>query len=266
MPIWQKDLNFIQNAPKEILLALIAELGLDVDDFIITGCQITIADGTIAMTSGLAYYNGEILPVQAMTATAYTGTPRIKLDKVTNYNSEGARNFVANNSSTIARADVWQDDYLIGAVITSSYASTYRLAITEGAWTLVERIQKRVLQESNWVEVQNTSTHVGRIKYKRVGKLVQVKGSASNDATGTGLGSINIASALPIPASGATRFPAIESGTTSIIITATGAMNVITTSDTVVLNHIIYMSEFAYDGSNDGHYSTLNNSGSDDDA
>lgn len=248
MPVWQGDIAFLQTATKEVLLSLISELGLGKTNFIITGCQITQANGTVAMTAGWVYLKGDILPVQAL-SQSFSGTPLIKLTKVERF--EGQKTFNVNN--TAVTRDVYQNDYVQGTVLPTSTSETYDFAIRQGAWTLAERLQKGINDESGWIEC---GYGYGVVSYKRCGRMVQLKGNAFNDAIGGTFTNATVATNLPIPAAGESLFSQQEDGTSVIKIDANGNLIITSSTSRVWFNHIVYLAETNYVNTNDWHMSS----------
>lgn len=250
MPIWQRDFAYMQEAPKEVLLALINELGLGKTNFLISGCTITISGGSVSMTTGWAYFEGDILPVRAIESTIFSGTPLVKLTKVEHY--EGQKAFDVGGSAV--NRDAYQNDYLKGTLLPITTAENYTFGIRQGAWTLAQRLQKNVsLPESNFTETQGIYGQT--IFYKKCGKFVQLKGQAFNDAIGSTFTNVTVAINLPVPAAGETIFPAQEASTSMLKIDANGNLIVSSSSNRVKFNHVVYLCETSYSDSSDGHES-----------
>lgn len=191
MPLWEADLDWMQAGYTEPITALVAELGLSKSYFAITGCVPYKPDiKTLAMPAGWFWWNGQILPVRELQATdvlSYTN-PVVRLTKVTYTNPDGARNFIKTDLSTENVSNVWQDDYLTPTVVERSadFVSGVRLGI--GAWTLRDILAHHTAEnESDWIAASN-----GDLEYKRVGRLVVLRGladanTAQNNPVATGL-------------------------------------------------------------------------------
>ncbi len=153
MPLWQKDFDFMQDGVKEALGIICQQLGLGRDNFIISGCAITETNTTLAMASGWAWFDGEVLPVRAMEATAkQNGISYVKLTRVTSYNQGGTRD--VTTSGTSATQDAWQDDYLQPSPCTQAdvlATTTPALAVRSGFWTLADRLQKAYTSEDSGI-------------------------------------------------------------------------------------------------------------------
>ena len=88
IPLWGKDILFMQDSEREAFAAVLNGLVLDRQNYLVCGCDITVNDNThkVSMTSGWCFYQGELLPVKALQATSFTGNrPLVKLTKVTEY-------------------------------------------------------------------------------------------------------------------------------------------------------------------------------------
>lgn len=204
MPLWQDDLNWMQASYKEAIEAIVGELGLAKDYFIISGCSPYNPGGNqkfIAMNAGWFWYGGEILPVRALSSTDITSykNPMVRLTRVSYTNPDGARNFIKPDLTTQAVSNVWQDDYLQPSIVecgavggnTPVFTSGVRLGI--GAWTLSDIIaHNKQDDESDWIETSN-----GDLQYKRIGRLVVLRGLA--DAVPS---YDPVATRLPIPLAG----------------------------------------------------------------
>lgn len=181
MPLWQKDLEFIQDGLTKPLEALVGELGCPSDYFIITGCEPYMPDNShIAMDAGWFYYGGRILPARQLPPTSVAGfaNPMVRLDKVTYSNPAGARNFIAPDQTSVPVEDVWRDDYLRPSVVEreASFDSGVRIGV--GAWTLRDMLAHQADAESEW-----TPGRSGDLEYKRVGRMVVLRGIATNVTT-----------------------------------------------------------------------------------
>lgn len=182
MPFWQADLDFLQAAYTEPITALVGELGLSKTYFAITGCVPYKPDiKTLAMPAGWFWWNGQILPVRALQATdvlSYTN-PVVRLTKVTCTNPEGARGFIRTDLSTQQVSNVWQDDYLTPTVVERSAAFNAGVRLGIGAWTLRDIMAHHTAEnESGWMQ-----GHSGNLEYKRVGRMVVLRGTASVGTT-----------------------------------------------------------------------------------
>ncbi len=177
MPLWQADLNWLQQAYTEPIEALLNELGMYNDYFIITGCNVRIIDDghpVIIMTPGWFYWNGQILPVRELQKTDVGNLldPVVRLTLVSHSNPDGARNFIHADLTTVTVTDVWQDDYLQPTVVERSATFNSGVRIGEGAWRLRDILMRHIGScESEWCETSNQY-----IQYKRVGKYVTIKG------------------------------------------------------------------------------------------
>lgn len=252
MPLWQGDLAFIQEAPKEVLLALINELGLGSTDFIITGCRITYERGSASMTAGWAFFEGEILPVAAITATECNRTPRVSFAKVNHW--DGVQKTFDVNGEAVPR-NVYQNDFLQGSITPFDPAENVNFGIREEAWTLAERLRHNIaLEDSGWVGD-------GEVQYRKIGNMVQLKGTVFNDAQG-GFNNATVASRLPIPAAELTYFPTVEVGTTMLKIDNSGNLIITSSNNRVRFNHIVYMCNTA-PIAGDGHLSSNVGTGGD---
>lgn len=185
MPLWQDDLNWMQASYKEAIEAIVGELGLAKDYFIISGCSPYNPGNNqkfIAMNAGWFWYGGEILPVRALSSTDITSytNPMVRLTRVSYTNPDGARSFIKPDLTTQAVSNVWQDDYLQPSIVECSavggntpvFTSGVRLGI--GAWTLSDIIaHNKQDNESDWI-----SSEEGYAQYKRIGRIVILKGEA----------------------------------------------------------------------------------------
>lgn len=182
MPLWQADLDWLQDAFTEPIMAILAELKHDTAVAMpITGCKVTITDDVIiSMTSGWFWWNGKMLPVRALGPTKIEmfTAPIVHLEKVTYSNPNGARNFIHADLTTEAVSNVWQDDYLLPTVVERGDASvTTGVNIHPNARTLFDWIRLRIRDdEGSWHPAQSEIPQ-DNVQYKRVGYMVLLKGS-----------------------------------------------------------------------------------------
>lgn len=245
-PFWTNDLKYLQEGVAEALCAMLKGLGLDNDDFVISGCKITTNGSKVSMTAGWVYFNGEILPARALQATSYSGTPKIKFTKQTNYNPAGDRQ--VSTSGQTGTSQIYKDDYLEPSLVSG--ADTYRLAIGKGAWNLAERILNHAKTVDTGVLNAGNSSEV---RYRMIGGAVQLYGSLFNDAQGGFHGVV--ATGLPKPAVGVTIHFEPTNGSEYIHIGTDGSLSVYTKGNRVYLDHVTYLATPTYN-TGDGHYTT----------
>jgi len=249
-PLWQKDLEFMQSGIAEAIAAVLQGLELGADNYLVCGCAITVntALSKVSMTEGWCFYEGELLPVRALPVTSFTGAkPYIKLSLVTAYNSEGDR--PVSLAGQTGSAQMWQDCYLEPSVALSN--DNYTLALTEGAWTLAERISEMSKITDTGLVTADLTFGTGSISYRRVGGTVQLYGSVMNDALGAVSG--QLATGLPRPAH-PVRIPLSDDG--YLILAASGTLTAYNTKlSKIYFDNIIYVATPLF-GGDDGHHST----------
>lgn len=257
MPFWWRDLEYMMESSSEVFESILKGLSLGTKDFIISGCAVTATSSKVSMTGGWCYYGGEILPVLPMSATSYTGNPKIKLTKETRYDHDGDRIITLSGSTGVSQ--VYKDDCLSPSLV--SVSDSYRLAIGPGAWNLGERITNAAKQvDSDTVEATVITAGLGSVRYRQVGGVVQLFGDLFNDAQGGFNGAV--AQGLPRPAVGLV-FPlngGAGDGSGSIQIAIDGTMSISTQSNKVHLGHVVYIATPAVDN-DDKHYSTIQQQG-----
>lgn len=230
MPLWQKDLEFIQKGYTEPFEALVGELGLPTDYFIIAGCSPYMTDsGHIAMNKGWFYYGGRVLPVRQLlpTSVASFSNPVVRLVPVTYADPDGARGFIHADQTSETVIDVWRDDYLQPSVVERAAEFTSGVRLCMGAWTLADIIANRNADaESAW-----TQSLSGKIEFKRVGRLVVLKGSVTKNNSGPA------DEGFPSPLGGlAVLVSATKPGELAVSIDAAGAINCKTTGNQLGAN------------------------------
>ena len=205
MPLWQADLDWIQAGFTEPITAIVGELGLSKEYFIITGCSVYKPDKShMAMDAGWFWWNGQILPVRALASTDIGGftNPVVRLTKVTYTDTAGARNFILSDLSTETVSNVWQDDYLTPTVVERSAAFTAGVRLGIGAWALRDILAHHTAEdESDWIMTSN-----GDLEYKRIGRFVVLRGVADADNSYT-----PVTTGLPAPLGG-TVYIAVPAG------------------------------------------------------
>lgn len=182
MPIWQADLDWIQQAYTGPIEAIIRELGAvgasnSRPFFPVTGCRVSINNGVISMSEGWFWWDGELLPVPALEATSTSGfaNPAVHLSLVRHNDPNGSRNFIQADQSTELVEDVWQDDYIEPSVVERS-EDLPGLTILPGALTLHELIKRGSEDsEKEWV-ILSGLTAPEQMAFKQIGRTVVLKG------------------------------------------------------------------------------------------
>ena len=184
MPLWQADLDWLQQAYTEPIEVLIKELKIDSRHWTpVTGCKVTKTDQTIAMSAGWFWWDGELLPVRELKAVGTNSftNPVVHLEKVAFSNPDGARNFIHADLTPVTVTDVWQDDYLQPTIVERSATFTTGVHILPGSQTLVDQLKIRIAgNESEW-----RSSELGAISFKRIGRMVVLKGATPGTYMGT---------------------------------------------------------------------------------
>lgn len=256
-PLWAKDLKFMQDGTIEAFQAVLKGLELGAENYLVCGCSITANNNThkISMTSGWCFFQGELLPVKALPVTGFNGgSPRVKLTKVPANNPDGDRQItLAGQNGT---AQIWQDCYLEPSVITGEVANV-TLALSEGAWTLAERIRRMSMVTDTGIVSVDELGFVGSVSYRRVGGTVQLLGSVMNDVLGSSVSGL-IASGLPHPTV-SLRFPLSDG---YMILGTDGKLTAYNTKlSKIYLDNIVYLTTPIF-GGDDGHYSSASQSSS----
>lgn len=235
MPLWQADIDFLQQGWQEVVTAIVRELGLEKKYFVLTGCvPFKPSAKFLQMPAGWVWWNGRILPVRALPATDVTSfaNPVVRLASVTqNYIQDGARNFVKVDQTVQQVTTVWQDDYITPTVVERSATATSGIRLGIGCWTLKDMLaHSKAEAESDWTY---TSDGSNTLSFKRVGRIVSLRGIVEEGVAYSG---------LPAPIQGETYIPS-KGGT--ICIRSNGEMVWIGTQEDRV-NGIMYMAATPY--------------------
>lgn len=249
-PLWQTDLKFIQDGAMEAVTALLNGLKLGRDDYLVTGCDITVNTSTnkVSMTAGWCWFGGELLPVRALAPAPFAAgtTPKIKLTKVTAYNRGGDRTYT--DASRTGTVQMWRDSYLAPSVAGSM--DEYRLALSEGAWKLAERINRKSRPyDTGLLTATGGQVGLGSVRYRQVGNVVQLYINVRVEVEGQGV-SGRIASGLPSPA--AETYIPVANGHLTLSV---GGILTASTTGGAHDDGITYLATAAHDN-NDGHHST----------
>ena len=245
MPFWTKDLEFMQSGISEALAVMAKSLSFGRENFLISGCEITDTGRSISMTSGWCFYEGEIMQVEELSETMYSGaSPRIKFTKRTMFDRNGDRQIML--SDNLENAQVYQYNSLVPSIAGGT--DTYTLAIGAGAWRLGERIaHQSKMQDSGLVKL-DVQGYNGELQYRITGSMVQLYGEISNDALGAGIRGY-ISYGLPQPI----RELKMYYSWGTVEIDARGGLIVTSQNDSVRLDQVIYISTPNY-AANDKHY------------
>ena len=201
MPLWQADLEWIQQAYTGPIEAIIKELGMlsasySRPFFPVTGCRVSINNGNISMSEGWFWWDGELLPVRALEATSTTGftNPAVHLSRVSYNDPNGLRNFIQADQSTELVEDVWQDDYIEPSVVERWEDHQPGITILPGAWTLYEFIKRRnEVFESEWITLSGLN-NPENMSFKQIGRTVVLRGRVFLKTDGT-----PVVTGLPVP-------------------------------------------------------------------
>lgn len=259
IPLFFKDLQYLGESTEEVFDAVLRPLRGRTEDYILCGCEITVAGNKVAMESGWAYYRGSILPVRRLAPTTYTGDiPIIKLIMITDYDHSGDRNVVITGNSQIRLHNAYQEAFLKPELSDPlSVIENYRLAVKPGFWNL----KKRIANLSEAYDTGLVATPYPDLSYRQIGGVVQLTGNMFNDALGGFHG--EIASGLPHPAT-SMRFPISASSHASandyFMLTITGNLLAYTESSRIYFDNIMYLAT-PVTATDDGHLTTLGNSG-----
>ena len=201
MPLWQADLDWIQQAYKEPIEAIMDGLAIVSDYFLITGCRIRKYpdDNHLTMSNGMFWWGGEVLPVKALDPISVSAIsdPVIRLDRVTHYDTDGSRNFIRADQSSETVTDVWQEDYLEPHVIERSALTAIDIAIQEGVWPLHEILKHSIGgYESEWITISGLQ-YGQSLRYKQIGRTVILNGRLRITTEST-----PVATGLPAPLGG----------------------------------------------------------------
>lgn len=257
LPIWQKDMDFLQKGITESFASFLKAFGFGLKRYIISGCNITDDGQRISMSPGWAYWEGEILPVRPLAVTGHdSGGVKIKLTRQTAYDPDGVKTVTAG--SLVSNVNTYQDDYLEPEIIEESLTvQSYDLAIEEGFWDVATRIKHhaQILDTGN----RPLISQYGDVSYRRIGGVVQIFGTLLADTTG---GFVNeVVSGLPRPST-ELKFPCVSSvgGVAAdgyMSLTPTGKLYAFTKTARISLSHIVYLTTPATGGNvGDGHFST----------
>lgn len=255
-PLWLKDLEYMQEGFEETVKAVIEGLSLGKKDVLVSGCKITLKNSKISMTSGWCYYDGEILPVKALEETACRqASPKIYFTKKTERDPSGNR--IINKEDGMLTCEPYFNEYLEPQIVPTGTNVTYKLAISQGAWCLGERIIKTDRYvDTGVVELTIDDESIDRystLKYRQIGGVVQLYGNISSINGVTG----NIAGGLPCPAEKVNVKIADHEGNNNIDVTVTidGVLNVNNLESSIRLDSIIYLADVMSSVNSDGHHS-----------
>ena len=207
MPLWQADLEWIQQAYTGPIEAIVRELGYEHKYFIFEGCHVRYYNdpGEISMSAGWFWWNGELLPVRALERTSTYGfdSPVVHLSRVAYADPAGSRDFIKADQSAELVEDVWQDDYIMPSVVEINATQTEGVNIDSESWTLSDILDKRIGGcESDWISCG--LTYPETLSYKRIGRTVIFNGGVRlrNDTTPAATGlpmSLNAVNTFIVP-------------------------------------------------------------------
>ena len=202
MPLWQADLDWMQQSYTEIIHDLVKELAnTGAYMFPVSGCKVTVneTNNTVAMTGGWFWWDGELLPVRPLPATSSIGltVPAVHLTRVSYTPEAGARNFIGPDLAPVAVTDTWQDDYLQPEACERNASFDSGVTLLPGAWTIYDRIQlANASVETDWTQISGLAEPQS-LSYKRIGRTIVIRGCVflRNNATPAATG-------LPAPLGG----------------------------------------------------------------
>jgi hypothetical protein len=108
MPLWQTDLKFVQDNMIQVLTGLGKTFGYEREDYIVSGCLLSILNNTYHVTEGLVMIGGELLYVPAQTVTV-AGMNNPYIVKQPYLNPEGEKQFLKELGTEFR--STWDDNY-----------------------------------------------------------------------------------------------------------------------------------------------------------
>ena len=202
MPVWQSDLEFIQNAfhaPFEQL----CETLLGRTSGIITGCQVSQTHGYTNITEGLVLMEGKIVRVPAQSVAGTANAVQMRSD----YDPVGDKVFKINDGTEVRQTyyTPWAELILN---ISGGIHDVTLILDDDGKKTLIqllfERLYGMALQMPyNIITSSGVSgLDVYSIKYARIGKrvfILELSGHTGGYDPGGGDGSIHYGTLLTLP-------------------------------------------------------------------
>lgn len=183
-PFWIKDIEYMQNGFEEVLNGICSSFMPLYNNFlVVSGCSIKIDKESVNVSNGWVFYNGELYPVRGTTMSCKVSDPIIYLNKNQNYDTSGRRIIVLNDDSQ--NRDLYRDDYLELSLTKTTDSIG---GIKKGAWNLFERIlQQSRMKEDEWESAHivfegSNSDEDTKIRYKRIGNIVQLSGKIKSNA------------------------------------------------------------------------------------
>lgn len=182
-PFWLQDLEYMHEGIEEVIKGIVEGLLLTSSSCIISGCKVTQDNSKISMTSGWAYYQGEILPVKALDETEYSASQVINLKRKTEYDNTGLRIILKENKNF--ETNPYEINFLEPSLSTEN-----SFVVKAGTLNLVEKIiQKCSVKEedSGWITPLFTKDflEVGKIssiKCRTKGNMTQIFGNIETPA------------------------------------------------------------------------------------
>ena len=234
-PFWTKDLEYMQKGFEEVIKVIIEGFSLRKIPFIISGCNITTDINKVSMTSGWAYYGGEVLPVKELRETEFSGrTPVIYFTKNTEYDTEGLRT-VSKEDLSYPR-NTYKMDYLNpSTVMPPTFNELTGFSLNQSTLNLATIITNRnKIADTRLVTASVVSSVESDLKYRQIGGVVQFYGSVSAERFNG-----EIAHNMPKPIVDIT----LNINNILVEITTEGKMKVANLNGTIDLSGITYLSD-----------------------
>lgn len=98
-PLFSQDFTLLENAPFEALKNILSEFhDINNSQFIVSGCNYSVAAGIITLTAGVIVIEGEILEVDAQTISEPVSGNHVYFTVDTTYDPAGTRLFLDANT------------------------------------------------------------------------------------------------------------------------------------------------------------------------
>lgn len=186
MPLWQEDLDFIQDNLIEVLTQLGKTFAYGRSTYIVSGCVLTEDATKYYITEGLIMYAGELLYCPAQAVNKMTDFIPV-LQRKAATDPDGDKLFKLENGGNETRS-TWDVNYAELAMFDASIAIGSRLNLLT-ATSLSAYIESQIMSDSGWVNMTLESGYDenNNVSRRKWGKMVSLRGSFDTETTSYGL-------------------------------------------------------------------------------
>lgn len=186
MPLWQADLAWLQEGIEKVVTQFAKAFAFDRSRYIVTGCEITMENGTFTLSEGLVMYDGELLHVPKQTASTGLPNPKAIIVREETFDPAGVKVFELTNGQE--SRNTYYNAY--GKLVIVDFASDPDASLAAGGDTLTETLKQEINKDPGWQDLQLVNewrqadgTDI-KPQYRRIGNVMYFRGEIQRGGGG----------------------------------------------------------------------------------